>query len=142
MRLLNLVKEDDRVGLTADGFGELPPFVIAYISRRRTDKASSGELLLIFAHVDTGEHRLVIEEDFGQGLCQLGLPHPSGTQEDERTDGSLGVLETCTATAYGIGHRLDGLLLPHDTLVQLFLEVQELLALTLEHLPYGDTRPA
>ena len=30
----------------------------------------------------------------------------------------------------------------HDTLVQLFLEVQELLALTLEHLPYGDTRPA
>ena len=81
--LLDLVEEDDGVGLAADRFGELTTFVIAYISWRRTDETGGGELLLILAHIDTGEHRLVIEEDFSQRLCQLGLPDTGGTEEDE-----------------------------------------------------------
>ena len=123
MRLLDLVKEHYGVRLAANGFRELSTFIIAYISWRSTDQTGSGELLLIFTHVNTCQHRLVIEEYFGQSLRQLRLPDTCSTEEDEGADRTLRVLEPCTTTADGISHSSDSLLLTDDTLVELFLEM-------------------
>ena len=51
-------------------------------------------------------------------------------------------MHTRTATTHGIGYGSDSLVLPYDTAVQLLLEVQQLVTLTLEHLAHRDTRPA
>ena len=121
MCLLDLVEEDDGVRLAAYGLGQLTAFIIAYIARRCTDEAGGGELLLILAHVDTCQHRLVVEEDLCQSLRQLRLTYPRRAEEDEGADRALGVLQPGAAAAYGVGYGGDGLLLPDDALVQLVL---------------------
>jgi hypothetical protein len=36
---------------------------------------------------------LVVEQELGQGPGQLGLPHAGRSQEDERADGAIGILQ-------------------------------------------------
>ena len=142
MRLLDFVEEDDRVRFAADSFGQLATLVVAHVSRRGTDQTCRAELLLVFAHVDTRHHVLIIKQIVSQRLGQLRLTHTRGTEEDERTDRPLRVLETGTAAADSIGDGGDSLVLADDTLVEFLLEVEQLLALALQHLAHGDTRPA
>ena len=46
------------------------------------------------------------------------------------------------AAAHGVAHGGDGLLLAYDAAVQLFLQVEQLLALALHHAAHGYARPA
>ena len=96
MCLLDLIEEDDRIGLATNSLRQLSSFIVAYVSRRSTDETSGGELLLILAHIDTGEHRLVIEEHLSKSLGELRLPYPCSTEEEEGTYRTLGILQTST----------------------------------------------
>ena len=142
MGFLDFVEQDDRVGLTPYGLGQLSAFVIPHVSRRGSDKPADAVLLLILAHVDTCHHAVVVEEVVGQGLRQLRLSHTGGAEEDERPDRSLRVLQSGTATSYGVAHGEDGLVLTYHALMQLFLQVEQLLALALLHLRHRDAGPA
>ena len=97
--------------------------------------------LLVLRHVDTHHGVLVVEQELGQGLGQLGLTHTRGTHEDEGTNRTFGILQARTATPNSIADGGDGLVLTHHTLVQFVFEVQQLLALALHHLVDRDTRP-
>ena len=81
--LLHLVEEYDAVGTPAHGFGELATLVIADIAGRRPDQPSDRMLLGVFAHVDAHNRALVVVQEVGQGLGQLGLAHTRGAQEEE-----------------------------------------------------------
>ena len=94
--LLNLVKQHHAVGLAAYSLCQLTTLVVAYVARRRTHQSRDGMLLLVFRHVDTRHHRLVVEQVLGQGLCQLGLTDTRGAEEDERGNGALRVLQSGT----------------------------------------------
>ena len=142
MSLLYLVEQHNGIGLAAHGFGELTAFVVAYISRRGTDQTAHGMFLLILAHVDTGNHVLVVEEIFRESLGQLGLADTGGTQEDKRADWAAGVVEACTRAAHGIGDGADGLVLADHAIVQFLLEVEQLLFLALDHLVDRYASPA
>ena len=48
--------------------------------------------------------------------------------------------QPCACQSYGFGDGLDGLLLAHDPLVELFFKLEELLALLLRELRHGDAR--
>ena len=139
--LLDLVEEHHLVGLAAYGLGELSALLVAYVSWRRTEQTCYGELLLVLRHVDTCHHPFVVEEEFGQGLGKFGLAHARLTQEEERTDGSVGVGEACTVTTDGVRHSLDGHILAYYALVQLGLELEQLVAFRGHHLVHGDARP-
>ena len=75
MRLLHLIKKNDRVGMAAYFLCELSTFAVAYISRRRTYETRGIELLRVFAHVDTYKGVLRAEHQLCQGLCKIGLTH-------------------------------------------------------------------
>ena len=60
VRFLYLIEEDDRVGFTPDGFGQLSAFIVAHVSRRCTDESRGGELLLVLGHIDTISIRVII----------------------------------------------------------------------------------
>ena len=94
--LLYLVEQHYRVWLVPYGFGELTAFVVAYISRRSSHKARRRVFLLIFAHIDTRHQVFVVEEVLSQSLCQFGLAHTCGTQEDKRAYRAFGILQSCT----------------------------------------------
>ncbi len=93
------------------------------------------------AHVDLDERVVVAEQEVGQRLGQLGLTHTGRAGEDERAGRALGVLEACTGAADRLGHRLDGVLLADDPLVDLVLHAQQPSRLLLGQLEHGDTGP-
>ena len=96
---------------------------------------------LVFAHIDPGDHVLVIEQELGQRLGKFGLADSGGTHEQERTDRPLLIGQARTAPADCIRNRLDSLFLAYDPLVKFILDTEQLLLLALEHLCHRDTRP-
>ena len=140
MGFFDLVQEHHGVGLLADLLGELSALLVPHVSRRRAHQAADGELLHVFAHVDAHERVLGLEQDVGQRLAKLRLPHSRGTQEHERPDGPAVVVEAGAAAADGLGHHLDGPFLPHHALVQGDFQTQEVQSLRGVDLGDGDAR--
>ena len=140
--LLYLVEQQHRVGLAAYGLRQLATLVVAHVARRCTNQSADGVLLLILRHVDTCHHLLVVEQVFCQRLRQLGLADTRGAEEDERGYRALRVLQSGTRAAYGIRDGCDGFVLSDDALVQFLFQVEQLLALALQHAGDGNARPA
>ena len=97
--------------------------------------------LHVFGHIDPDHGVLVTEHGLCQRLAQFRLAHAGGAQEQETADGTLGVLQTHTATANGPGHGLYSLVLTHHTLMKDILHVQQALALVLCQTGHRDTGP-
>ena len=131
--LLDLVQEHDRVGTAADRLGESSPFLVADVAGRSADQAGHVVPLAVLAHVDADHRRLAVEEELREGPGQLGLAHARGTQEEERADRPVGVLQSGPAAAHRVGDRVHGVVLVHHPEVDLFFEPEQLLALGGEH---------
>ena len=142
MCLLYLIEEHYGVRLAAHSLCELTTLIVAYVSWRRTDKTTYAELLLIFTHIYTRHHRLVIEEVFSQCLCQLRLADTRCAEEYEGSDRTLRILQSGTRTSYSVAHGTYGFILTDDTLVELFLKMKKLLTLALHHAAYWYSGPA
>src|SRR5437773_2347763 len=141
MRLLDLVQEDDAVGPSLDPFGELAPLFVADVPRRRTDHLGDGVLLHVLRHVESDERFLVAEQELGQSLGDLRLADARRTEEDERTDGPPGALQTGALPPRGAGQGGDRFILTHDPLVQKILHLEEPLRLLLLHGGDRDASP-
>ena len=142
MCFLDLIEEYDGVGLTAHSLSQLSTFIIAHIARRGTNQTGDTVFLLIFRHIDTRHHRFVVEQVVCQGLGEFGLTDTRRTQEDERGNRALRILQAGTTSAHGVRDGCDGFVLTDHTLVQFCFEVQQFLAFTLHHLRDRDARPA
>ena len=97
--------------------------------------------LLIFTHVDSGHHILIIEEELRQSLCKLGLSDTCRTHEEEGAYRPLLVLQSRTGTADRICNSLYGHILAHYPLVKLGLHAKQLLTLALQHPLYRNACP-
>lgn len=62
-------------------------------------------------------------------MDQLGFTDAGGAEEDEGTDGALGVFEAGMSTDDGIGDGLHGFVLVDDALAEKLVEAQEFLLL-------------
>src|SRR5258708_34311334 len=129
MRLFDFIEEQDTIGLAADRFGELPPFFITDVTRRRTDETSYGMLLHVFAHIDAHHIVLAIKQTLGQRSPQFRLADASRTKEDERTNRSLGVFEAGPSTDNGVRYCLHCFILSHNAFVQHMIQPEQLLLL-------------
>ena len=128
--------------MTANLLGQLTAFIVANISRRRTDHTRNGVLLHIFGHIDADHGVFVTEHGLGQCLAQLGLADTGRAEEQERTDRALRVAQADTAAADCLGNCGYSLALTDDTLMQRILEVQQTLSLVLGQLSNRNTGPA
>ena len=93
MRLFDLVEQDDGVRAPANGFGELAAFVVAHVSGRRAQQPRHRVLFHVLRHVQANHRPLVVEEEFGQSTRGFGLSDSGRAQEDERPDGTVGILQ-------------------------------------------------
>ena len=96
---------------------------------------------LVLTHVDAGDHVLIVEQEFRQGLCQFGFSDSRCTHEQEGADRSFLVGKAGPGTADCISDGLDGLILAYDPLVDLGLDAQELFLLAFKHFLYWDSGP-
>src|ERR671916_394757 len=69
---------------------------------------------------------------------KLGLADAGGTEEQEAADGPVRVREPGAGASYGFGHRLEGLFLADDALVELAFQAQQALTLLLGELAHRD----
>src|SRR5690606_25716521 len=63
-------------------------------------------------------------------------------EEDEAADRAVGVLQAGARAAHGVGDGVDGLILADDAVVEALLDLEQALALALEHAVDGDAGPA
>ena len=138
--LLDLVEEDDGVGLAADLLGELAGVVIAHIPRGGADDPGDRVLLHELGHIQPDEGLGRVEQVGGQLLDQLGLAHAGGAHKDEAHRLVLGG-DAHPAPADGGGHRLHRLVLAHDVLLEPVLQLGQPLELLLLDLAGGDLGP-
>ncbi len=141
MGLLDLVEEDHAVGATPHRLSQLATFLVTHIAGRRTNHTGHRVALLVLAHVQADHGLLVIEEELSQGPAQLGLAHARGAQEDEATDGPVGILQASTGTAYRVSDGGYGFVLPHHAVVQALLYMEQFLDLPFHQAGNGDAGP-
>ena len=98
-------------------------------------------LLHELAHVQADHRVLVVEEELGEGLAQLGLPDAGRAEEEERADGAPRVLEARAGPADGVGDGDDGVVLADDALLDPVFHAEELVALAFEEARDGDAGP-
>ena len=80
---LDLIKQHHRVGTPTDLLRQLPAFLVSDVSRGGSEQTRTGELFLVFRHVDANQGVLCVEEEFRQGSGQFRLPNSRGAQEDK-----------------------------------------------------------
>ena len=141
MRLFDLVEEDNGVWLTTDSFRQLTTFIVTDISRRCTDQTSRTKFFLIFAHIDTRHHIFIVKQIFSQRFGQFCLTDTCRTEEDKGTNRTFRVLQSGTATTYGIGYRTDCLILTDHTGMQFVFQTKQFVPFALQHLINRDTCP-
>ena len=83
MRLLDLVEEHHRIGMATDLLGQLAPFAVPDVSRRRTDQSRDVELLHVLGHIHLNQRIGVAEHKLRQRLRQQRLAHAGRPEEDE-----------------------------------------------------------
>ena len=66
--LLDLVEQHHAIGMTAHFLGQLSALLIAYISRRCAYKSRHIEFLHVFAHIDTYQGLVAVEQELGEFL--------------------------------------------------------------------------
>mmetsp|Transcript_8552 Transcript_8552/g.24136 ORF Transcript_8552/g.24136 Transcript_8552/m.24136 type:complete len:532 (-) Transcript_8552:1313-2908(-) len=140
--LLNLVEEDHAVGAAAHGLRELPAALVADVAGRSANEPGHRVALHVLGHVDANHVLVRVKERAGERLAQLRLPHTRRAEEQKASLGFVGPPDAGAGAQDGIRHRLHGLLLAHDALVQLARQVEEAVLVRLGQLGDRNAGPA
>ncbi len=141
MRLFDFVEQHDRVRTAPHGFGQLTALFVADVSRRCADQSRDRVLLHVLRHVDA-DHRLgVIEQILRQRTRDFGFADAGGSEEDERADRALRVLQAGARATDRARDDVDRRVLPDDALVELFGHAEQFGRLGLLETLHRDLRP-
>ncbi len=133
MRFFNFVKEHDRIRPAAHRFGELTAFLVADVTRWRSNQARGGEFFHVLRHVDLNQCVAIAKHEFGQFLGEERLTHAGGSEENERADWTPRILQVGAAAAECFRNRSDRFVLTNHFAFQLLFHFQELLGFGLLH---------
>ena len=128
-------------GRRAHRLGELATLVVADVARRRAGEPRHRVTLHVLGHVQAHHRRLVVEQELGQRLGELGLADAGRPEKDQRSNGTPGIAETGARPLDRQAHPMDGIVLADDSAAQPILDAEQLLALALEHARDRDTGP-
>ena len=84
----------------------------------------------------------VVEQELGQRASQFGFADTGRSEENKRTDRTIGILETGARAHHRIGHSLNGFILANHALVQIILELEQFFFLAFEQFRYRYAGPA
>ena len=142
VRLLDLIEKDHRVRPAPHPLRELPAFLVAHVAGRRADEPGHGMSLHVLRHVQRIMASSSPNSASARARASSDLPTPVGSQEDEGADGALRILQPGPGPAHRPGHRLDGLVLADDPLVEISSRLSSRSRLLLGQLRHRDARPA
>ncbi len=141
MGLFDFIEEQDAVRLAAHRLGQLSSFFIADIAGRSADQARYGKLLHVFRHIDAHHVVFRVEQSLGQRTGQLGFADPGRSQEDERADGAVWILDAGAGPEHRIRNEPHRLVLADHPLMEDIFQPQQFLPFPF-HQPHDrDTGP-
>ena len=97
-------------------------------------------LLRELRHIQLDEGVLVTEEELSQRFRELSFTNTRGPGKDERTAGTLRVLQTCATASNRLRQSFDSLRLTDNATVQFVFHIDQLGRLSLRQLHDWDTR--
>ena len=97
--------------------------------------------LPVLAHVYLDQGILVLKQELGHGLGELGFANATRAEEDEATDGTPRVLQPRARPANRVRDGSDCLILANNPLAQMLLHVQQARRLGLLQATDGDASP-
>ena len=97
VRLLDFVEQHHRVRPAPHALGQLAALFVPHIARRRTDQPRDIEFLHVLAHVELDQRFLVAKHEFRQRPGHQCLAHAGRTEEHERANRTVRVLEVGAA---------------------------------------------
>ncbi len=100
VRLLDLIKQQNRVRMLDHRVGEQAALIKAHIARRRTDQTTDSVALHILGHIKAQQ---LNAQRFGELHRHLGFPHPGRAGEQERTDRFVLMPQSGTGHLDGFG---------------------------------------
>ena len=96
-------------GPAAHRLGQLAALLVADVAGRAHRPAAPRECFSrVLAHVDPDHRPLVVEQEVGERLGQLGLADAGGAEEQERAGRPVGVGDAGPGAAYGVADRPHG----------------------------------
>ena len=141
MGFFDFVEQHHLIGPAADRFGQHAALVVADIAGRRSDQPRDRMLLHEFRHIEADHRLIVVEEKPSERLGQFCLTNTGRSQEQERADGPVRILQPRAGPANGVGDGDDRLLLADDAFAQAVFHGEQLLALALQHRVDRDAGP-
>ena len=98
-------------------------------------------LLHKLGHIDTHQRLFGVEQKLSQRLAQFSFTDPGWTKEEERTTWPIRVGQPGAGAPHRVSHSDYGFVLTDHPLMQQPFHLQQLIALTFEHLAYRNTGP-
>ncbi len=142
MRLFELVEEQHRMRMLADGIGEAVALAIADISGGRTEQLRDGMPFGEFGHIELHQCFFAAEKLFCEGFCEFRLSRARRTDEQETRARTFGVGQTETRALHGFRDGAHRFRLPEHRARETLLERDELLALRTQDIGQRDARQA
>src|ERR1051326_6010038 len=90
VRLFDLVEEHDRIRPATHRLRKLPAFLVANVSRRRTDQSRRGELFHVLRHVDLNQRVASPNMNSASFCARKVLPTPVGPRKMNEPIGRRG----------------------------------------------------
>ena len=118
MRLLDLIKENDRVGIPSHLLRELAALFVADIAGRRTYNLRNRMLLHVLTHIDTDQCLFGTEHRLGERLRKFGFTDTGRSEEEEGADRAVRVFETDSTATNCARYRAHRLFLTDHALVK------------------------
>ena len=99
-------------------------------------------LFHVFAHVNTHQRVLVVEQFHGKRLRKFSLAHTRRAQEQEATNRRILAAKTATVTQYRFRNRFHSFVLANHAGMQAFVQVQQLGLFAFAKLGHRNSGPA
>ena len=137
MRLLDLVEQDDAVGMGPHRVDQQPALLEADVAGRRANQPRHRVLLHVLAHVEADEFVAELQR---QLLRELGLADAGRTGEQEAAGRAFRLAEAGARALDGLRDEMDRLVLPEDHALQRLFERSQPLAIGRGRLSRGNAR--
>ena len=122
---LYLVEQNHAVRLPSHRLCKLPSALEADVAGWCSNQSRSAVLLRVLAHVQPYDHLLAVKQLSSQRLRGLGLSTTCASEEHEAACRSVLFAESCSAPQHRFAYGVDCLVLPHHSLVDGLVQVEQ-----------------
>ena len=141
MCFLDFIKKNDTIWISAYFFAELSALIISHIAWRRTDQLGNTVFLHIFRHIHTNHSLFTAKHSLSQRLGKFCFPNACRSKKQERTDWTVRILQSHTATFYSLRNSMHCFLLTNHTFVKFLFQLSKTSGLSFRQSLYRNFGP-